>query len=104
MVRTQVTVFPPWGQRSGCEGQRREWAGLSLDFPLEGPGEEDDDDDYENTAPLYKDLPPKPGKRNSQRPGEEMCDLRDEVGEQTSQGELAGHCRHTWSACPYWAP
>ncbi|XP_059775796.1 C-type lectin domain family 17, member A [Balaenoptera ricei] len=68
VVRTQVTVFPPWGQRSGCEGQRRKWAGLSFAFPLEGPGEEDDDDDYENTAPLYKDLPPKPGWMAPPRP------------------------------------
>ncbi|XP_007182141.2 C-type lectin domain family 17, member A [Balaenoptera acutorostrata] len=35
---------------------------------LPGPGEEDDDDDYENTAPLYKDLPPKPGWMAPPRP------------------------------------
>ncbi|KAF4014498.1 hypothetical protein G4228_006117 [Cervus hanglu yarkandensis] len=37
------------------------------DLP-EGSMEEDDDDDYENMTPPYKDLPPKPGKRTSLRP------------------------------------
>lgn len=67
MVRTQVIVFPPWGWKLGPEGQRRKWDGHSFAFPLEGTREErDDDDDYENVAPSYKDLPPKPGKRTSQ--------------------------------------
>lgn len=30
--------------------------------PLEGTREEEEDDDYENSAPPYKDLPPKPSK------------------------------------------
>ena len=77
LVRTQVAVSPPWGWRPGCEGQRRGWAGLSHAFPLEGSREEDDDD-YENMTPPYKDLPPKPGKRTSLRPAEEMSSLRDE--------------------------
>lgn len=68
-------------------------AGCSLTFPLEGTREDDDDDadDYENMAPSYKDLPPKPGKRTSQRLGEEMCGLEGELG---IQGTLAGLCRH----------
>lgn len=58
------------------EGLRRKWAGCSLVFPLEGTREEEEDaDDYENMAPPYKDLPPKPGKRNSQRLDEEICGL-----------------------------
>uniref|UniRef100_A0A8C0QX31 Uncharacterized protein n=1 Tax=Canis lupus dingo TaxID=286419 RepID=A0A8C0QX31_CANLU len=76
MIGTQITVSPLCGWNLGPEGQRREWAGLSFAFPLEGTREEDNDDgdDYENMAPPYKDLPPKPGKRTSQKPGEGMCD------------------------------
>ncbi|EPY89762.1 CLEC17A protein-like protein [Camelus ferus] len=33
-----------------------------------GLPEEDDDDDYENTAPPYRDLPPKPGKKMENPP------------------------------------
>lgn len=78
VVRTQVTASPPWGWKLGPEGQRRKWAGSSLAFALEGTREEEEEeesDDYENTAPPYKDLPPKPGKRTSQGPDEEMCGL-----------------------------
>lgn len=67
---------PHPGARNGPEGQRSKWAGSSLAFPLEGTREEEDDDDYENMAPPYKDLPPKPGKNTSQRPEEEGCGLR----------------------------
>ncbi|XP_057565343.1 C-type lectin domain family 17, member A [Hippopotamus amphibius kiboko] len=35
---------------------------------LPGSGEEDEDDDYENTTPPYKDLPPKPGWMGPPRP------------------------------------
>lgn len=77
MIGTQITVSPLCGWNLGPEGQRREWAGLSFAFPLEGTREDDNDDgdDYENMAPPYKDLPPKPGKRTSQKPGEGMCGL-----------------------------
>ena len=84
MVRTQA-----WGWRPGCEGQRRGWAGLSRAFPLEGSREEDDDDDYENMTPPYKDLPPKPGKRTSLRRAEEICSLRDDARGADSPGEVS---------------
>lgn len=37
-------------------------------FPLEGNRDQEEEEDYENMAPPYKDLPPKPGERTSQRP------------------------------------
>eukprot|EP00069_Balaena_mysticetus_P005539 bmy_04820T0 len=76
------------GQRRlpGCSGRSGDHRDERL-RRTSGPGEEDDDDDYENTAPLYKDLPPKPGKRNSQRPGKKTespplpCKLPKNTGE-----------------------
>lgn len=52
------------------------WTFTCLSSGRDQRGEEkDDDDDYENMAPSYKDLPPKPGKRTSQGPDKEMCGL-----------------------------
>ncbi|XP_054984692.1 C-type lectin domain family 17, member A isoform X1 [Sorex araneus] len=38
----------------------------SRHWDSQGAREEEEDDDYENSAPLYKDLPPKPGAREEE--------------------------------------
>ncbi|KAM6149038.1 LOW QUALITY PROTEIN: C-type lectin domain family 17, member A [Erethizon dorsatum] len=61
-------LHPGWLRWRPGPRDEEEWAG-SLAFSLEGSAEEEEDgDDYENTAPPRKGLPPKPGSVAPPRP------------------------------------